>query len=99
MPIYEKTIEMIHQDSIKALTNEGLPVTFDLAIQYRIDPTKADEVYSKLRDYEVWMRNRIRAKVRDIIANYKAEDLYTSKREEVQTRFEKTFSISSLATL
>jgi regulator of protease activity HflC (stomatin/prohibitin superfamily) len=89
MPIYEKTLELVGERHIKALTSEGLPVYFDMAIQYKIDPNKAPEVYSTLKNYEVWMENRIRAHVRDIIAYYKAEDLYTENRERIQSEFEK----------
>ena len=55
MPTYEKTLELIGEKHIKALTSEGLPVYFDMAVQYRIDPNKAPEVYSRLKNYEVWM--------------------------------------------
>jgi len=89
MPTYEKTLEMIGEKHIKALTSEGLPVYFDMAVQYKIDPRKAPYVYSTLKNYELWMENRIRAHARDIVAQYKAEDLYTQKRELIQADFEK----------
>lgn len=94
-PVFEKTIEFADVEdatagTIKALTSEGLSVEFDLAIQYMIDPERADEVYSNLKNYEVWMTSRIRAKVRDLIAEYKAEDLYSEARMEVQRQFERT---------
>ncbi len=89
MPTYEKTMEMVGERHIKALTSEGLPVFFDMAVQYKIDPMKAPQVYSTLKNYEVWMESRIRAHARDIVAQYKAEDLYTEKREFIQSDFEK----------
>ena len=89
MPTYEKTLELVGEKHIKALTSEGLPVYFDMAVQYKIDPNKAPEVYSKLKNYEVWMENRVRAHARDIVAQYRAEDLYTQKRELIQSEFEK----------
>ena len=89
MPTYEKTLELVGEKHIKALTSEGLPVYLDMAVQYKINPNKAPEVYSKLKDYEVWMENRVRSHARDIIAQYKAEDLYTQMREKVQSEFEK----------
>lgn len=88
MPTYEKTMEMVGERHIKALTSEGLPVYFDMAVQYKIDPMKAPQVYSTLKNYEVWMESRIRAHARDIVAQYKAEDLYTEKREFIQSDFE-----------
>lgn len=89
MPTYEKTMEMVGEQHIKALTSEGLPVYFDMAIQYKIDPLKAPQVYSTLKNYEVWMESRIRAHARDIVAQYKADDLYTEKREFIQSDFER----------
>ncbi len=89
MPVYEKTMEMVGEKHIKALTSEGLPVFFDMAVQYKIDPRMAPKVYSTLKNYEVWMESRIRAHARDIVAQYKAEDLYTEKREFIQADFEK----------
>ena len=89
MPTYEKTLELIGEQHIKALTSEGLPVYFDMAIQYKIDPNQAPKVYSTLKNYEVWMESRIRAHARDIVAQYKAEDLYTEKREFIQSDFER----------
>lgn len=89
MPIYEKSMELVGEKHIKALTTEGLPVYFDMAVQYKIDPNKASDVYKSLKNYEVWMENRIRAKARDIIAQYKADDLYTEHRSAVQAEFER----------
>ncbi len=89
MPTYEKTMELVGEQHIKALTSEGLPVYFDMAIQYKIIPDMAPKVYSTLKNYEVWMESRIRAHARDIVAQYKAEDLYTEKRELIQADFEK----------
>jgi len=84
IPVYEQTIEMIGDNAIKSLTNEGLEVKYDLAIQFIIIPSKASEVYSNLKDYNVWMASRVRGIGRDIIAEFKAEDLYTSKRNQIQ---------------
>jgi len=89
MPTYEKTMEMVGEKHLKALTSEGLPVYFDMAVQYKIDPMKAPEVYSTLKNYEVWMESRIRAHARDIVAQFRADNLYTEKREEIQAQFEK----------
>ncbi|WP_052312087.1 SPFH domain-containing protein [Archaeoglobus sulfaticallidus] len=80
---------MVWEKHIKALTSEGLPVYFDMAVQYKIDPSKAPQVYSTLKNYELWMEIRIRSHARDIVAQYKAEDLYIQKRGFIQSDFEK----------
>ncbi|MBN2142157.1 prohibitin family protein [Candidatus Woesearchaeota archaeon] len=92
IPVYEQTVEMAGPDSIKALTSEGLEVTYDLAVQFNIDPAKASSIYSQLKNYHVWMSSRIRSAGRDIIAEYKAEDLYTTKRNEVQMELSRKLS-------
>jgi regulator of protease activity HflC (stomatin/prohibitin superfamily) len=88
MNTYEKTVDMTQKqgNAIKALTAEGLPVVIDLSIQYKIDPGKAPELYGDIKNPESWMTSRILARVRDVIAQYKVEDLYTDKRTEVQEK-------------
>jgi len=88
MNTYEKTLDMTQKqgNAIKALTAEGLPVVIDISIQYKINPNKAPELYATIKNPESWMTSRIRAKVRDIIAQYTVEDLYTDRRTEVQEK-------------
>lgn len=92
IPIYEQTLEMVGEDSIKALTSEGLEVEMEVATQFAFEPDSADEIYSDLKDPYVWMRSRIRATARDVIANYKAEDLYSTQRGAVQVKLTETLS-------
>jgi regulator of protease activity HflC (stomatin/prohibitin superfamily) len=89
MPTYQKTVDFSGDNRILALSSEGLDVSFDMAIQYAIDPSKAQEVYTNLKDPEAWMHSRVRAKARDIVASYKVESLYTgADRQAVQAKFE-----------
>lgn len=93
-PTFEKTMEFAGTEQITSLSSEGLNVNFDMAFQYAIDPTKATEVYSKLgENYEVWMHNRMRAKARDIIAQYRADELYSTERTAIQAKFESEMAI------
>ncbi len=74
--------------SIYALTNEGLEVIIDLSIVYHVQPDKAWEIHKKVGEYytDVLVKPIARTKVRDLIAFYKAEDLYTTdKRVALQT--------------
>lgn len=89
MPTYQKTVDFSGDNRIMALSNEGLDVSFDMAIQYAIDPSRAEKVYTDLKDPEAWMHSRVRAKARDIVASYKVESLYTgAERQAVQAKFE-----------
>ncbi|AWW00159.1 prohibitin family protein [Arcticibacterium luteifluviistationis] len=75
-------------DAIKALSQDGLEVTIDLTVLYRIIPSSAPSIYRELgtsyRDLIV--RPIARTRIRDLAANYEAVSLYSSKREEFQSK-------------
>lgn len=75
-------------DAIKALSQDGLEVTIDLTVLYRIIPSSAPSIYRELgtsyRDLIV--RPIARTRIRDLAANYEAVSLYSSKREEFQAK-------------
>ncbi len=71
-------------DAIRALTKEGLSVDLDITALYHLDEEKASDIYKKvgLNYEEKLLRPTIRTAIRDIIAQYDAKDIYSSKREE-----------------
>lgn len=71
-------------DSITALTKEGLSVGLDLTALYHLNEDKASDVYRELgvRYDEKIIRPVIRTAIRDVVANYDAKEMYSSKREE-----------------
>jgi regulator of protease activity HflC (stomatin/prohibitin superfamily) len=75
-------------DGIRVLSADGLEVTFDLTVLYRLDANMAAEVLRTIGiDYtEKVVRPITRTKIRDFAANYDAVALYSSKREEFQKR-------------
>jgi len=77
-----------HRNPISALSVEGLPAVLDVTILYRIVPSRADEIYKNFgTDYAQKLIVPIaRESVRNIVAQYKIEDLYSSKRAELQKR-------------
>jgi len=75
-----------HGNPITALSVEGLPVRLDVTVLFRIVPQKADEIY---KNYGVNFADKViipiaREVVRNVIARYKIEDLYSTKRGELQ---------------
>jgi len=89
------TMSVIHDegdnqgdDGIRVLSADGLEVTFDLTVLYRLDATMAPEVLRTIGvDYtEKVVRPITRTKIRDFAANYDAVALYSSKREEFQLK-------------
>jgi regulator of protease activity HflC (stomatin/prohibitin superfamily) len=75
-------------DAIKVLSADGLEVTIDLTVLFRIIPEKAPNIVRGIGlDYiDVIVRPLSRTRIRDISANYEAISLYSSKRDEFQTR-------------
>ncbi len=71
-------------DSIAALTKEGLSVDLDMTVLYHLNEQKASDVYKNvgLNYEEKIIRPAIRTAIRDAIAQYEAKDIYSEKRQE-----------------
>lgn len=78
-------------DAIRVLTSDGLEVTIDLTVLYRVVASDAPkllrETGSDFRDKIV--RPITRTKIRDNAVYYQAVDLFGSKRDEFQQRIYK----------
>ncbi|MBN1694766.1 prohibitin family protein [candidate division WOR-3 bacterium] len=72
-------------DAIEALTSEGLMVRLDVTVWHKLVPEGAAEVYSTLglNYVDKIVRPAARTSIRNIISNYKVEDIYTQNREAV----------------
>lgn len=81
-------------DAIRVLSSDGLEVTIDLSILYRVIPSKAPFILQNIgRDYEdKIVRPVTRTAIRDNAVNYAAVDLYSDKRQEFQYKINKTIS-------
>lgn len=75
-------------DAIRVLSADGLEVVIDLTVLYRVLPTDAPVIYKKLGiNYsDKIVRPVTRTRIRDNAVFYDAVALYSSKREEFQTR-------------
>jgi len=75
-------------DSIEALTKEGLKVHLDMTVLYHLVEEQASNVYRELGlNYdEKIIRPEVRGAIREVIALYEAKDIYSEKREEAATR-------------
>jgi regulator of protease activity HflC (stomatin/prohibitin superfamily) len=79
-------------DAIKVLTSDGLEVTIDLSVLYRVNPAEAPRM---LREIGVDFEDKIvrpitRTRIRDNSVYYEAIALYSTKRDEFQARIFKT---------
>lgn len=75
-------------DSITALTKEGLKVALDMTVLYHLIEKDASDVFKNLGlEYEEKLiRPQIRTVIREIIATYDAKDIYSEKRQEAQQK-------------
>jgi regulator of protease activity HflC (stomatin/prohibitin superfamily) len=79
-------------DAIKVLTADGLEVTIDLSVLYRVNPAETPKM---LREIGINFEDKIvrpitRTRIRDNSVYYDAVALYSTKRDEFQARIFKT---------
>jgi regulator of protease activity HflC (stomatin/prohibitin superfamily) len=75
-------------DAIRVLTADGLEVVIDLTVLYKVIPIEAPRILKEIgTDYRnVIVRPICRTKIRDNAVYYDAVALYSSKRDEFQSR-------------
>jgi len=75
-------------DAIRVLSSDGLEVSIDLSVQYKVSPDKAPFILQNIGvDYlEKIVRPVSRTAIRDNAVNYAAVDLYSTKRQEFQDK-------------
>ena len=75
-------------DAIRVLTSDGLELTMDVSVLYRVISNRAPDILRNIgEDYRnVIVRPITRTKIRDNATYYTAIDLYSNKREEFQKK-------------
>lgn len=75
-------------DAIRVLTSDGLEVTIDLTVLYKLLPSEAPKLVRETGvDYtDKIVRPLTRTKIRDNSVYYEAVSLYSNKRDEFQQR-------------
>jgi regulator of protease activity HflC (stomatin/prohibitin superfamily) len=75
-------------DAIRILTADGLQVEIDLTILYRVIPSEAPKIFREIGPtyVEKIVRPITRTRIRDNAVNYDAVALYSTKRDEFQSR-------------
>ncbi len=78
-------------DAIASLTRDGLEVKMDLTVWYHLMPSEAAVVFQKIgKDYVAKIvRPAARTAIRNTTVKYQAVEIYSEKREEVQTEISK----------
>lgn len=79
-------------DAIRVLTADGLEVTIDLSVLYRVLPADAPKLLAQTgEDFEdKIVRPITRTRIRDNAVYYEAVSLYSTKRDEFQQRIFKS---------
>ncbi len=80
--------EKAGDDAIRVLTADGLEVTIDLSVLYRVVPSEAPRLLAQTgEDFEdKIVRPLTRTRIRDNAVYYDAVALYSTKRDEFQQR-------------
>src|ERR1700761_7358968 len=83
-------------DAIRVLSSDGLEVTIDLSVLYKVNPAKAPYILQNIGDNYVdkIVRPVTRTAIRDNAVSYAAVDLYSTKRQEFQYKINKSISES-----
>ncbi|MDB4902090.1 MAG: prohibitin family protein [Mucilaginibacter sp.] len=83
-------------DAIRVLSSDGLEVTIDISVLYKVNPYKAPYIYQNIGvDYvDKIVRPVARTAIRDNAVNYQAVDLYSTKRQEFQDKINQTITQS-----
>ncbi len=78
------------KESASVPSNEGLIITMDTSLLFRLDAGKAAEVYRTLgpRYMDVVVEPNLRAAIREATASHSANVLYSSERESVAKQIE-----------
>ena len=88
--------EVQGDDAIRVLSSDGLEVTIDLSVLYKVNAAKAPFIMQNIgMDYvDKIVRTVARTAIRDNAVNYAAVDLYSIKRQEFQNKINTTISQS-----
>ncbi|KGK97940.1 hypothetical protein LI82_09310 [Methanococcoides methylutens] len=79
--------EVVGDDQINALTNEGLTLGLDISVRYRLVAEDASEVHKKLGTgyAEKIIRPTIKSVIREVVSRNTAMEVYGEQRELVAT--------------
>jgi regulator of protease activity HflC (stomatin/prohibitin superfamily) len=83
-------------DAIRVLSSDGLEVTIDLSVLYKVNPENAPYIMQNIGENYIdkIVRPISRTVIRDNAVNYTAVDLYSAKRQEFQDKINRTITAS-----
>ena len=86
--------QRVGDDAIRVLSSDGLEVTIDLSVLYKVIPDKAPFIMQNIGvSYEdKIVRPFTRTAIRDNAVSYQAVDLFSTKRQEFQQKINQTIT-------
>jgi regulator of protease activity HflC (stomatin/prohibitin superfamily) len=86
--------EQTPDDSLQALTQDGLPVTVDLSIRFHIQPDEVWKLHEEIGPEFISkiVRPQARSLTRTVFAEYPVTDVYSNKRQAIVERIQKELS-------
>ena len=78
------------EETMDVLSKDGLSISLDVSLRFRPDPTQLGYLYESFqKNYvERLIRPELRSAVRAVVGQYTPEELYASKRQEIETQIE-----------
>lgn len=78
------------EETMDVLSRDGLSINIDVSLRFRPIPNEIGFLYRKFRlgYIESLIRPELRSAVRKIIGQYTPEELYASKRQEIESKIE-----------
>lgn len=84
----EESTAKAGDDTISTLTKEGLKINMDMTILYHLDQNKAMDVFKNIGENydEIIIRPQSRSILRNVVASYTADEIYSPERSSVEQR-------------
>jgi regulator of protease activity HflC (stomatin/prohibitin superfamily) len=78
------------EETMDVLSKDGLAITIDVSLRFRPEPDRIGYLYRSFRTNYTssFIRPELRSAVRRVIGQYTPEELYATKRQEIETRIE-----------
>lgn len=80
------------EETMDVLSKDGLSISIDVSLRFRPRPEEIGYLYRSFRNayVENLIRPELRSAVRKIIGQYTPEELYATKRQEIETKIEES---------
>ena len=80
------------EETMDVLSQDGLSINLDVTLRFRPKPDKIGYLYKAFRKNYIQnlIRPELRSEVRRIIGEYTPEELYATKRQEIETRIQES---------